>query len=1256
MAARHRIYRFFLIAIAFLTILPLSGFIDPAPVAAQEPAPGVEVGASLLADGQFVYGPNAADFSLAAYLEQAAPHLSPYAEPLDGRADYNSINPRVYLALMEMATGLVSNPDPAPEELENPFGLPENGFLAQVDALSTTATSAYYEHLYFYSALDPATRTLPPLGLLDGTWLTVLSETNAGSYAILAALASFETADQILLSADNNNPDGFLQTYLRLFPDDDPLDTSNQLYIPGEVSIQAIPPAGLLQLPYTRGETWYFGGVHNYAGGTTPTDMSSLDFFPAGLSWNSDTSNAWVVAAADGTALRRSACNFSIDHGGGWETRYYHLEGTLAYNNTQIYQNDRIGILANTLAEAICDGGSSTGPHVHFSLRYNGAYVPINGTALSGWVAHAGRWSYDTDPNYMWLERGGVKKYAGNPLLNDTGNSTPACPTVSGEVRLYDSPNCTDSYTIAAGTGLWSMASSFNDRAESIAIPSGWSARLYLHDSESSPSACIPSTDADLWNNTFSDGSVVANQTTWMRVYGNTSCASDSVSTPGLNSPANNATLNRNDNVSLSWNTASGATQYYVEFWGGPSISLNSGWISGTNWSLGTQWAGTYQWRVKARNGSGVESSWSETRTLYIRPGSPSSLSASTASSSQINLSWNGSVDGPSNIDGYRIYRNGTAIATVGGTTTTFSSTSLACATSYSYVVRAYQGSLESDASNTASATTSTCAPGVPTLNSPANGASFGRYDSVTLQWNTASGATQYYAEFWGGPGFSVNSGWITGTSFFVGDNFWGGTYQWRVRSRNSSGVVSDWSETRGLTRLYGTPSTPTATAIGQNQIAISWGPSADAPGNIAGYRIYRNGSPIATVGSATTTFTDTGLICNTSYFYTVKAYNGSLESLPTSTLYTGTSACQIPPAAPSNPSIAGTTASAITFSWQDNATNEQGFHIYKWGYDYDNAEWAFLYYASVGTNVTSFTDSGLPCGNDFNYYEVSAYNAYGESAHTSWVQGATQACPAAPNDDFDSPIVITATPYTHTQETSGATSNPDDPALTACNRGPGIATVWYRFTAPGPGRIHVDTIGSNYDTMLAIWTGERLALTSIACNDDRSTDLQSEVTATLNNGTTYYIEVAQYAYAGAESSLQNLGPDETPADVHILSGGGLQLHVNFTPLPPLPTGTFDDTHPAIAYAGTWNTTSTTGPANNTLHYATLPGSEAAFAINANSFRLTYTAYPNRGTAAIYVDGALYHTLDQYSPTTLWQQSWTSGLLPGAAPHTITIV
>jgi hypothetical protein len=121
----------------------------------------------------------------------------------------------------------------------------------------------------------------------------------------------------------------------------------------------------------------------------------------------------------------------------------------------------------------------------------------------------------------------------------------------------------------------------------------------------------------------------------------------------------------------------------------------------------------------------------------------------------------------------------------------------------------------------------------------------------------------------------------------------------------------------------------------------------------------------------------------------------------------------------------------------------------------------------------------------------------------------------AAPptNDDFDTPTVIGTLPFTAGPvNTTDATAAGDDPDC-AGNDG----SVWYAFTPNKTMTIEADTVGSDYNTVLAVFTGTRGSLTPLACDDDYfgTTPGESRIIFNAKAGTTYYFMINLCCSAG---------------------------------------------------------------------------------------------------------------------------------------------
>lgn len=120
-------------------------------------------------------------------------------------------------------------------------------------------------------------------------------------------------------------------------------------------------------------------------------------------------------------------------------------------------------------------------------------------------------------------------------------------------------------------------------------------------------------------------------------------------------------------------------------------------------------------------------------------------------------------------------------------------------------------------------------------------------------------------------------------------------------------------------------------------------------------------------------------------------------------------------------------------------------------------------------------------------------------------------------NDDFDCATQVGALPFVDPHgPVASATAAPDDPApalhQSCTNVGAGNFghTVWYRFAPSYDVVVDMTTQGSNYDTVLAVFTGGPGSFTAVACNDNAGAIApQSALSLEANAGATYHVMVA---------------------------------------------------------------------------------------------------------------------------------------------------
>ena len=123
-------------------------------------------------------------------------------------------------------------------------------------------------------------------------------------------------------------------------------------------------------------------------------------------------------------------------------------------------------------------------------------------------------------------------------------------------------------------------------------------------------------------------------------------------------------------------------------------------------------------------------------------------------------------------------------------------------------------------------------------------------------------------------------------------------------------------------------------------------------------------------------------------------------------------------------------------------------------------------------------------------------------AASLAAIPGSADAVPPA-NDDIRAATAITSVPAAFEVDTREATASPGDGS---CVFG---ASVWYRLRPAATQTLRVVTLGSDYDTVLALFSGRRADRQLLKCRDDTEFGLFSAMQHRFEAGQTYWIAVS---------------------------------------------------------------------------------------------------------------------------------------------------
>lgn len=238
-------------------------------------------------------------------------------------------------------------------------------------------------------------------------------------------------------------------------------------------------------------------------------------------------------------------------------------------------------------------------------------------------------------------------------------------------------------------------------------------------------------------------------------------------------------------------------------------------------------------------------------------------------------------------------------------------------------------------------------------------------------------------------------------------------------------------------------------------------------------------------------------------------------------------------------------------------------------------------------------------------------------------------------NDNFANGVVLGGASGSANGSNVGGTKETGEPNHAG---NAGCASIWYRMTPSASGTATIDTVGSNFDTLLAVYTGSSVSsLTLQASNDDISypSNLQSRVSLSVTAGVTYHIAVDGWGGATGSVKLNWSGPGSsstttttsTTSTTTSTTTTSTTTTTTTTTAPPSPTVSISDASVVEGNGGKRNlvfTVTLSAPRSSTvtMNYATRDGTaKAIYDYQAKSGTVSIPAGTTTGTITISVYG-----------------------------------
>jgi hypothetical protein len=212
----------------------------------------------------------------------------------------------------------------------------------------------------------------------------------------------------------------------------------------------------------------------------------------------------------------------------------------------------------------------------------------------------------------------------------------------------------------------------------------------------------------------------------------------------------------------------------------------------------------------------------------------------------------------------------------------------------------------------------------------------------------------------------------------------------------------------------------------------------------------------------------------------------------------------------PSEPSLLGQSSHSVWWTW--TAPRSSSVTISLAGSSFNTVLGVY-----TGTTIGALTEVAA---NDDSGAANTSQVTFNATAGTTYQICVLQGSASPPqNDQFANRQSVSGEVVSTTGSSFDASAEAGEPA-----HYPGQAatkSVWWTWTAPSNARVTINTVGSAFDTLLAVYTGQSLdSLISIALNDDSGGVATSQVVFRAVAGTTYQIAVDGYNGATGQVAL----------------------------------------------------------------------------------------------------------------------------------------